>query len=577
MKYKKITWEDLQPDILQYKSAFSKIKENLIDPIEKVQPRLINGIAHLHHQKQGFPVLLIYGKENLDYLKLIAQVSKNFIIPSSELFGGDYQVVNDAVILKPASDLQHTFTSEGKVCFADWVEKKILFGYACVYKNRIHLEPGLIHQANGGTLILSLKSIVLQPKIWFDLKKFIEQGYSELVPKNKKNTLPTSIPVMPLKLNLILCGNADSLHNFRTIDSELYKIAIYTEFEENIKISNEDDMLAWCRWVVYLAEQACLPVPEENFWPELIKEGIRATNDREKLPLCPVWLVRQIRESFLITDNLLDDKALCNATQIRLWRENHLQEIINDDILLKRNLIDTQGEVIGQINGLSIIDYPSHPRVIGCPCRITCVVYPGHSELIDIEGNSKLGSNIYVKSTMIIQSYLMSELEIQLPFIASLVFEQSYCEIDGDSSSLAGICAIISSLSQHPINQQIAVTGSIDQLGNIQPVGGLNEKIESFFDICYRRGLTGQQGVIIPDQNIRNLGLSEYLIKAVKQDNFHIWTVKHVNEAIYLLTGKLWKNKEDKQNCLYYFIKKRIHKQNTNSELNSHRWFKWFK
>ncbi|MBK4775339.1 Lon protease [Candidatus Pantoea edessiphila] len=578
MNYKKLTWKDLQPDILRYRSVFSKIRENSVNPIEKIQPRLINGLAHIHHQKQGFPVLLICGKEDIDYLKIISQISKNFILPASEeLFGGDYQVINDTIILKPASDVQHPFTSVGEVCFADWIEKHLLFGYACVYKNRIHLEPGLIHKANGGTLILSLKSILLQPEIWLYLKKFIKQGYSELFSQDKRRPLPISIPVMPLKLNLVLCGDIEALYDLQKIDSELYDIAIYTEFEKYIKIFSEDDMLSWCRWVVYLAEQKFLPIPKENFWPVLIKEGIRISQDKEKLPLCPVWLVRQIRESVLIMDKSLNDEALYNALQVRLWRENHFQETVIDDFYLKQNILETQGEVVGQINGLSVIDDPTHPRIIGYPCRITCVVYPGHNEFIDVEGNAKLGSSIYIKSMMIIQSYLMSEFDIQVPFVASLVFEQSYDEINGDSASLAILCALISSLSKYPINQQIAVTGSIDQLGKIQPVGALNEKIESFFEICYRRGLTGKQGVIIPYQNERNLGLNAKLIKAVQDNEFHIWTVQNVNEAVYLLTGKFWKNKEDKDNCLYYSIQKRIDQQSTQSNSSIFRWFKWFK
>ncbi|WP_241971804.1 AAA family ATPase [Candidatus Pantoea edessiphila] len=574
MNHKQLTWKDLQPDILQYKSVFSKIREHAVDPIERVQPRLINGIAHLCHQKQGVPILLVCSSENYDYLKLIAQIAQNIIVPSSSLFGGNYQITNDTVILKPPSDTQHSFTSQGKVYFTDWIEKNLLFGYSCIYKNKIHLEPGLIHQANGGTLVLSLKSILLQPKIWFYLKKSIEQGYIELPPQNKKLPLPILIPPIPLKLNLILCGDLESLQNFQIIDSESYKMAIYTEFEEEITILNEDDMLNWCRWTIYLAEKHKLPIPEETFWPELIKEGVRFTNDKEILPLCPRWLIRHIRESVLIMDKLLDGQALHNVLKVRLWRENYLKETIMNN--LRQNLTATEGEVIGQINGLSVIDYPGHPRIIGVPSRITCVVYPGNNELVDIEGDAKLGGNIYVKSMMIIQSYLMAQLKIQLPFVASLVLEQSYSEIDGDSASLAGICVLISALSEYPINQQIAVTGSIDQLGNVQPVGSINEKIESFFDVCCMHNLTGKQGVIIPIQNTSHLSLNQEVVKSVKQNNFHIWTVTNINEAVYLLTGKFWKNKEDQENCLLHTIQKRISNYNTTPDSSQFSWLKWF-
>lgn len=183
-----------------------------------------------------------------------------------------------------------------------------------------------------------------------------------------------------------------------------------------------------------------------------------------------------------------------------------------------------------------------HPRAFGEPSRISCVVHIGDGEFIDVERKAELGGNIHAKGMMIMQAFIMSELELeqQLPFSASLTFEQSYSEVDGDSASMAELCALISALANVPINQSIAITGSVDQFGRVQPVGGLNEKIEGFFTICQQRGLTGKQGVIIPSANVRHLSLAQELRQAVADEQFFIWAIDDVTEALPLLTQLQW-------------------------------------
>ncbi|MEG2042983.1 MAG: S16 family serine protease, partial [Hafnia sp.] len=175
-----------------------------------------------------------------------------------------------------------------------------------------------------------------------------------------------------------------------------------------------------------------------------------------------------------------------------------------------------------------------HPLMFGEPSRITCAVHLGDGEFTDVERKAELGGNLHAKGMMIMQAFLISELDLeqQLPFSASIVFEQSYGEVDGDSASLAELCALISALSLAPINQQIAVTGSVDQFGHVQPIGGVNEKIEGFFEACQRRGLTGTQGVIIPATNVRHLCLNAEVIEAVKAGTFHLWAVENAEDAL---------------------------------------------
>jgi len=237
--------------------------------------------------------------------------------------------------------------------------------------------------------------------------------------------------------------------------------------------------------------------------------------------------------------------------------------------------------VVGQINGLSVVEYPGHPRAWGDPSRITCVVHPGDGEFMDIERKAELGGNIHAKGMMIMQAFLIAELELdqQLPFSASMVFEQSYSEVDGDSASLAELCALISALANQPINQQIAVTGSVDQFGNVQPVGGLNEKIEGFFDICHQRELTGQQGVIIPSCNVRHLSLNQAVVTAVEQGRFHIWAIDRADEALPLLTGKIWSTEDGQGDCLLNTIQERIslfNQPDVPQRPWALRWLNWF-
>lgn len=264
----------------------------------------------------------------------------------------------------------------------------------------------------------------------------------------------------------------------------------------------------------------------------------------------------------------------------REWREGFLAERMQDEILLEQILIETEGAQVGQINALSVIEFPGHPRAFGEPSRISCVVHIGDGEFNDIERKAELGGNIHAKGMMIMQAFLMAELELeqQIPFSASLTFEQSYSEVDGDSASMAELCALISALAEVPLNQNIAITGSVDQFGRAQPVGGLNEKIEGFFAICQQRELTGKQGVIIPAANVRHLCLHQNLLDALQANQFFIWAVDDVMDALPLLTGLTWD--AEGQNNLKQVIQERI-AQATQQDARHRfpwplRWLNWF-
>ncbi|ADU68689.1 putative protease La-like protein [Pantoea sp. At-9b] len=577
MTSSQLTWQALQPDSTRYQSIFSNVSLEDSDSLAAVQPRLLNALAHLHHQQQGFPLLLLRSQENSDYLAWVASAAQRFQPDEESLFGGDYLVMGDNVSLLPPAE-NRPFTSQGGVHYADWIEFEQLFGCVRQFKDRVQLEPGLVHRANGGTLILSVNTLLAQPLMWLRLKKCVEQGQFEWHSQNERQPLPVAIPPLPLQLRLILCGERDALADFQTLDTEAHEMALYSEFEESLQLVDEDDMTSWCQWTLTQAELAGLPAPEADFWPLLINEAVRNTGDQDTLPLCPRWLRRQMQEAALHGD-VLNAEALKDALEARQWRESFLADRMRDEILLNQIMIETEGEVVGQINGLSVIEFPGHPRPWGEPSRITCVVHPGDGEFTDVERKAELGGNIHAKGMMIMQAYLIAELELeqQLPFSASLVFEQSYSEVDGDSASLAELCALISALANQPLNQQIAVTGSVDQFGNVQPVGGLNEKIEGFFSICNERGLTGQQGVILPASNVRHLSLNAAVVEAVQQGQFHIWAIESVDEALPLLTGVAWQSESG--DSLLSTIQERIaqlNQQETRQRPWPLRWLNWF-
>ena len=236
----------------------------------------------------------------------------------------------------------------------------------------------------------------------------------------------------------------------------------------------------------------------------------------------------------------ISEEIIEETLEHRNFRSNQSEESSSDFVKDKQMLLQTAGEVIGQINGLSVISTYAEDFEYGEPTRITATIHSGgDGDISDIEHKADLAGQIHTKAMMIINGYLTNTFgrEEAIPVSANLVFEQSYSEIDGDSASLTGLCAILSAMSHKPINQNLSLTGSLDQLGNVQPVGGLNEKIEGFYRVCKIQGISGIQGVIIPDSNRQSLVLKDEVVEAVRNGTFHIYPVKTVDEAIELLTG----------------------------------------
>lgn len=556
---KRLKWQSLLPNATPYQALFSQA--TYLAPIicSEVQRRLTSSIKLFCHPQSKSRFMLIKAQESTDYLKLISQIIKNSQSKSTVFYGGDYKIENNQITWLSAQKGDEPFATKTNCLYQEWVEPEQLFGCIKIYKDNISLHPGFIHQVNGGVLILTTHTILSQPLLWLRLKKMIIEQYFEWISPDEKCSLPIVIPPIPLNLHLVIVGDYHGLEAFHEIEPELSKRTNYGEFETKLPLNNIDDMLLWCSYIKGLQKENKLPPLTDDAWEVIFQQSIRYSGDQHFLPLCPQWLNHQLTEAALYKEK---ESITANTLRISLnnrhWFQSYLSEQLQNEISLGQILIQTEGEVIGQINGLSILEYPGHPSTIGEPTRISCVVHLGDGEFVDVERKAELGGNLHAKGMMIMQAFLISELALEQPqpFSASIVFEQSYCDIDGDSASLAELCALISALSQQPIKQQLAVTGSVDQFGNVLSIGGINEKIEGFFEVCQRRGLTGSQGVILPTRNIRNLCLNYNVVKAVKNKKFHLWAVDTVAEALPLLTGLPYSH-ENKNNLLD-IIKMRI-------------------
>ncbi|WP_313278156.1 Lon protease family protein [Kosakonia cowanii] len=541
----KLEWNDLVPDAYSYQDVFesSALASETDFSLADTQPRLHYALEQLLYPRATSRFLLTKAPEEAEYLTLIGETLASLLPATLTPAGGQYNITGSIVRFEPTTEPESNFVGKQPVVIADWVEAEQLFGCLRQFNQEITLQPGLVHQANGGVLLISLRALLAQPLLWMRLKTMVTQRRFDWVSFDESRPLPVSVPSMPLDLKVVLVGERDSLAEFQEMEPELAAQAIYSEYEETLQVTDSDTLRVWRQWVEQTASAAQLPTPAADAWATLIREAVRYTGDQETLPLCPLWLSRQLREVAALTaDDTFDNDALTTMLAQREWREGFLAERMQDEILLEQILIETEGERIGQVNALSVIEFPGHPRAFGEPSRISCVVHIGDGEFNDIERKAELGGNIHAKGMMIMQAFLMSELDLeqQIPFSASLTFEQSYSEVDGDSASMAELCALISALAEVPVNQRLAITGSVDQFGRCQPVGGLNEKIEGFFAICQQRELTGEQGVIIPSANVRHLCLRQELLDAIEAKQFSIWAVDDVTDALPLLMGLAW-------------------------------------
>jgi predicted ATP-dependent protease len=407
------------------------------------------------------------------------------------------------------------------------------------------VRSGALLQANGGYLVLDTRRVLSRPFVWEALKQalFARQVLIETPAESYGWVSTTTLKPEPIPLDarIILIGERWLYYLLCHYDiefSSLFKVA--ADLDDDLE-RNDDNVERYARLVVAQARERDLLPFSASAVQRVIEERARHADDSERLSMHMSSLEDLIEQAdFWARERSageVDAADVAKAVSERRRRFGRMQSRIIDAIKRNTLLIDTSGECIGQVNGLSVTDLREFRY--GHPVRITATTRVGTGDVVDIEREVELGGAIHSKGMMILSAALSARYAPDLPLSlhGSVVFEQSYGGVEGDSASVAELSALLSSLSRLPIRQNIAVTGSINQLGRVQAVGGVNEKIEGFFDVCSERGLDGSHGVIIPQDNVKHLMLREDVVDAVRRDEFRVFAIRHVDEAIAILTG----------------------------------------
>lgn len=417
--------------------------------------------------------------------------------------------------------------------------------FGALVTNFMLIKPGALHRANGGYLLLDARKVLTQPYAWEGLKRALSSREIRIESPGQALSLISTVslePVpIPLDVKVMLFGDRMLYYLLKEYDPEfgkLFKVA--ADFDDHME-RNEENSLLYARLVGTLARKEGL-LPFDRFAvARLIDHGARLVSDSEKLSTQVQGLADLMREADFMARSsghaVIGLNDIEQAFMAQTNRSDRLKLRLHEEILRDTILIDTSGTVVGQVNGLSVISLADYAFAL--PTRITATARIGEGELVNIEREVKLSGAVHSKGVLILSAFLASRYAGKQPLSlsASLAFEQSYGFVEGDSASLAELCALVSRLADAPVSQSIAVTGSVNQFGVVQAVGGVNEKIEGFFDICSARGLTGEQGVIIPESNMKHLMLKGAVVEAARAGNFSIYGVNHVDQAVSILTG----------------------------------------
>ena len=407
------------------------------------------------------------------------------------------------------------------------------------------LKPGLLHIANGGYILFQAEDLLTNPICYENLKRVLrvhEIGIDNSLEQRTTMVMVSLKPEpIPLDLKVILIGNEQIYQSLLALDPDFKKLfKIKIEFADDAP-RDDENILLLARFMHTFCENENLPHLDKKAVAKMIEYASKLADDKRKLSTRFNDLSQIISEaatwatmsrSKIITENFIKKAIAEKSFRVQKY-DNRMAEMIKDDMLL----IDIDNFKVGQINGLTIMTTGDY--TFGKPAKITANTYTGKSGIINIEREVELSGSSHSKGVLILTGYLGEQFaqDFPLSLTASICFEQLYNGVDGDSASSTELYAPLSSLSNIPINQSIAVTGSVNQKGEIQPIGGVNEKIEGFYNICKLKGLNGKHGVIIPIQNVVNLSLSDEIVESVRKHEFHIYAISTIEEGIEILTG----------------------------------------
>ena len=423
------------------------------------------------------------------------------------------------------------------------IERRFLFGG--YVSDHTMLKAGAISLANGGYLLLSARDVIMNVGVWQTLKRVIKnkevriedpfEQFGLIAPQGMRPE------PMPLKVKIVIIGDAQLYQLLAMYDEDFWEIfKVKADFDFEIE-KTEKNIVDYAAFISGCCEECETRHFDPSGVAKVIEHSSRLVSDQERLSSRFAQIKEWVEEAEYWASKegakYISASHVQKAVDERYFRHNLIDERIRDMITRGIIMIDVEGGEVGQVNGLSV--YSLGDITFGKPSRITAKTFLGRGGVINIERESQLSGPIHNKGVMILSGYLGWKYAQDKPLSlsASLCFEQSYEGVEGDSASSTELYAIISSLSEVPIRQNIAVTGSVNQKGEIQPIGGVNQKIEGFFRVCLAKGLTGDQGVLIPHQNLRNLMLREEVVDAVRDGKFHIYAVKTIDEGIEVLTG----------------------------------------
>jgi len=407
------------------------------------------------------------------------------------------------------------------------------------------IKPGALHHANGGYLVLDADKLLTHPFAWDGLKRVLSAREIRIESLERLLSLASTISLepepIPIDLKVVMIGERLLYYLLKYYDprfSVLFKVA--SDFAEHLPRAPDNDRL-YARLIATLLRERKLRPLERAAVARVVEHSARRAEDGERLSLQTGGLLDLLREADYWAGKagrdcvLRDDVQHAVDAQIR--RVSQLRERLQEEILRNTLLIDTDGAQLAEVNGLSVVQMGD--MAFGTPTRISATARLGSGEVVDIEREVEQGGHIHSKGVMILTSFLGRRFARHQPLSlsASLVFEQTYGEVEGDSASAAELCALLSAIGDVPLSQSLAVTGSINQHGEVQAIGGVNEKIEGFFEICRARGLTGRQGVVIPEANVKHLMLRRDLIDAVSEGRFHVYAARTIEQIMELLTG----------------------------------------
>lgn len=546
---RQIALDVIEQPIEELKKKYS-FNERIVNYLDAVKEDILNNVQDFKIQEETVPPMPPFMKIQREVS--FAKYSVNVLVDNSTTEGAP-------VVYEPNPTYLNLF---GRI------EYKIQYGMAITDFTMI--KPGSLHKANGGYLVIDAMALIKNLFSYDSLKRALRSKEIRIEDVWEQYRLITTTTLrpepIPLNVKVILTGTPFLyyiLYNYDDEYRELFKVK--ADFDIRMPRNNEN-IMKYAQFVALCQKEEGLLPFHRSAIAKIVEYGSRLAEHQEKLSTQFSSIADLIRESHFWAKK--DGKDIVYAVHVnkaleqRVYRsasiEEKLRELILEDVLI----VETYGKKVGQINGLAVIDLGDYS--FGKPSRITARTYLGKAGIVNIERETKMSGKIHEKAVMILSSYLWSKYAIKKPISlsASLTFEQLYEMIEGDSATCAELYALLSSIADIPLKQNIAVTGSMDQRGEVQPVGGINEKIEGFFELCKIRGLDGSHGVIIPRRNIKHLMLKEEIQKAIDEGKFHIYAIEHAEEGLEILTdmkaGELMPDGTYPEGTINYLVMKKL-------------------